>query len=98
VIGTTTSVVATAGIVAMGQWANDKPITIKFVVGSGVFAVALSIMGEANQKLAEQFGVLVMITAFLIYAVPVAQKLGLVKTKGPLGNASDLISSVLGAR
>jgi hypothetical protein len=97
-IGTTTSVAATAGIVALGQWSQDKKIGVPFIVGTGIFAVGLAILGEADAEFAAQVGLLVMITAFLIYASDVSLKLGLRKPKGFLGGLGGSISGIAGVR
>lgn len=76
-LGTPTAVVTTAGIVALGLWASDKKIDVKFVVGTGLYAVALSVFGEINAQLASQFAVLVLVTAALIYFRRIAIALGL---------------------
>lgn len=74
---TTTSVVLTGAIVAAGQWADDKQISIKMVVGVGILALSLAALSEVNTQLAEQFGVLILVGAFLIYVVPVTKALKL---------------------
>lgn len=74
---TTTSVVLTGAIVAAGQWADDKQISIKMVVGVGILALSLAALSEVNSTIAEQFGVLILVGAFLIYVVPVTKALKL---------------------
>lgn len=78
-IGTVTTVVGTAAVVALGQWSDDKKISVKFVVGTGIYAAALAILGEADAKLASQFGLLVFVTALLVYGPKTAKTLGLTK-------------------
>lgn len=74
---TTTSVVATTVVVLAGQWAkNDKGPSIKLVVGGMVLSVMLSIMSDANEKLASQFAALILVGAVLAYAIPISKKLG----------------------
>lgn len=77
---TTTSVVATAVVVTAGQWAkNNKGPNIKVVVGGMVLAVILSAMSQGNEKLAQQFAMLVLVAALLTYAIPITKKLGFSK-------------------
>lgn len=73
----TTSVVLTGALAAAGQWAQDKQVTVKMVVGVGVLALFLAVISEANPKLAQQFGVLVLVGAVFLYGPDVAKKLGL---------------------
>ena len=76
-IDTTTAVVATGIVVFAGQWAKkDEGPSIKLVGGGTVLAVILSVMSQADEKLASQFAVLILVSALLIYAVPIAKKLG----------------------
>lgn len=74
---TTTSVVLTGVVVFTGQWAKkDEGPSIKLVVGGMVLAVMLSAMSQSNDKLASQFAALILVTAVLMYARPIAKKLG----------------------
>lgn len=82
-IGTATTVLATAGVVALGVWAEEQKVTVKFIVGTGVYAAALAILGEVNDKFAAQVGLLVFVTAVLFYGPKALQALGLMgPTKG----------------
>lgn len=77
---TTTSVVLTAVIVGMGQWAkkNEGP-SVKIVVGGMALAIMLSALSNANEKLASQFATLILVGAVIIYAEPITKKLGFSK-------------------
>lgn len=75
-MNTTTSVVATGVTVTVGQWASEKRLSIKVFVGIAAMAIFLSIMESGNEKLAQQFGVLILVSAVLIYGVPIGKKLG----------------------
>ena len=75
-MNTTTMVVGTGVLVAAGRWANAQPLDIKIAVGVGVFALALSILGAADEKLAGQFALLVFILACFRYLPGIVQKLG----------------------
>lgn len=75
-MNTTTSVVLTGALVALGQWTNDKQVTVKMVVGVGLVALFLAAMSEVNQPLAQQFGVLILVGAVFIYGPDVMKGLG----------------------
>lgn len=78
-MGTSISVVGTIAVVALGQWSKDKQINMRFAVGSGIYAAIIALIGAGNQKLAEQLGLLVLVTAFLLYIQPIASALGFTK-------------------
>lgn len=72
----TTSVVATGVTVTVGRWSQDKDIPFRIFVGFGFVAIFLSVMSSGNQKLAEAFGALILVSALLYYAVPISKKIG----------------------
>lgn len=76
---TETTVLGTAGLVAINKLSTDKPIDSKFVLGVVVFALMLSILTEVNTPLAEQLGTLVFVTAALVYGPGAAKGLGFTK-------------------
>lgn len=77
---TTTSVVLTSVIVAVGQWSKkDGKITIKLVIGMMVLAIILAAMESGNEKLARQFAALILVGALLTNVVPITKKLGFSK-------------------
>jgi small basic protein len=78
-VNTTSSVVLTGVVTSAGQWAQNKTVNIQTFVGIGVLAVSLAAIGEVNAKLAEQFGLLVLVAAILYYAIPIAKGLGYYK-------------------
>lgn len=73
---TTTSVVATGVVVTVGEWASEKRLGIKVFVGLAAVAIFLSVMQAGNDKLAQQFATLILVSAVLIYGVPIGKKLG----------------------
>lgn len=96
-IGTGTTVLATAGTVALGLWAQDKNISMKFVVGTGIYAAAVAIIGEANPEFAAKFALLVFISALLFYGPDALQKLGLINQgRGILSGLGGAIGRVAG--
>lgn len=77
---TTTSTVAAVVIVTVGQWAQkDGTISIKLVVGMMVLVLMMSILGAANEQLAKQFSLLILVGAVFTYAIPITKKLGFTK-------------------
>jgi hypothetical protein len=77
VANTTTSVAATIVVVVVGKWSQDKPLDIKIAVGGAILAIGLAGLSAANEKLAGQLAALILVTALLLYTVPIARKLGL---------------------
>lgn len=76
---TTVTVVGTVAIVALGRWSQDKPITMKFAVGTGIYAVIIAMVTSGNQKFGEQLALLVLVSAFFMYIQSIARGLGLAK-------------------
>jgi Ca2+/Na+ antiporter len=83
-VNTTTTVIGTAGLVALAKWTNDQQITMDQVIGILVVAFVLAVSTEVNDAFARQFGTLIFITAVLLYGPKVAQGLGLAKKKARL--------------
>lgn len=73
---TTTSVVLTGGIVAVGQWIQDKQITFKIIVGVGITALFLAVIAESNAEFAEGLGTLILVGAIFAYAPDIVKTLG----------------------
>lgn len=71
---TTTSIVGTSIVVTIGRWADEKQLDMRMFVGLAFVAIFLSIMENSNAKLAQQFGSLILISAILIYAIPISNK------------------------
>lgn len=81
-MGTTNSVVLTGVIVSTGRWAENKPLEMRVVVGATFLAVGLAALGSVNDKLAQQFGVLILVAALFRYVVPIIKKTGITKPVG----------------
>lgn len=81
-MNTTTSVLLTGVIVVIGRWAKDEGITSRIVVAVVILALFLSLLGQNQPKLANQFGLLVLITAMFGYAPGILGKLGYPVMKG----------------
>lgn len=78
-MNTTTSAVASGVIVAFGTWAQEKPLTIKIAIGTGGVALILSLLAQANDELAQKFGLLILLAATFAYLPAIVSKLGLDK-------------------
>lgn len=75
----TNSAVLTALFVTGGRWAKGDKLDVKVFVGAAVYFVGLSVMSNMDTRLAQDFGLLVLVGAVLVYGVPLMQKLGLLK-------------------
>lgn len=77
---TTTAAFATGVVVTAGQWAkSNKGPSIKVIVGMLFLAYFLTILSNANPKIASQFAVLILVGALITYTIPITKKLGLAK-------------------
>ncbi len=75
-----TTIVVTSGlVVVVGSWAQDKPLTPRIAVGSGIAAVFLAVLGNVNEPFARLTAWGMLLTALLVYAVPMFTKLGVIK-------------------
>lgn len=79
-MNTTSAVVATGVIVTIGQWSDDKHLSVRVVVGAGALALALAAMPDV---LAERFAALFLVVAAFLYIPSIAYKAGLTKVKPP---------------
>lgn len=75
-MSTTNWVVGTGVIVASGRWSNGEPLTINFAVGVGVFTIALALLANVDQGLANKYAIAVFILACFRYLPGIVQKLG----------------------
>ena len=75
-MSTTTWVVGTGALVAAGRWANNQPITVNIAVGVGVYSIALALIQNASQPLANNYAVAVFVLACFRYLPGIVQKLG----------------------
>lgn len=80
-MNTTTSAVATGVIVGAGRWSEGKPLDLRIAIGATVFAVGLSLIGGANNVLAQRIALLVLIVAMFKYVPSIGRKSGLSKGK-----------------
>jgi hypothetical protein len=71
------SAVLTGLVVVLGQWSENKKLSIRVVIGVTVLAIFLSILDSTRADLAKAFGVLILVGAVLRYGVPLTKKLGL---------------------
>ena len=78
-IGTTETALLTGTVVIVGRWAEDEDLSMRVIVGSVFLAVGLTVVGMINDKLAQGFGILILVTALLRYALPIIKKAGFAK-------------------
>lgn len=76
---TTTSLVLTGGVVALGQWSQKKSVSIRMFVGIGFVAIILAALNNANPKLASQFAALILVAALLMNVIPISKAFGFTK-------------------
>lgn len=74
-IDTTTAVVTTGIVVVAGRWAKKKQVEVPVIVGTAATAIFLSVLSSANEQLASQFGLLILVGAVLIYGIDIAEML-----------------------
>jgi len=72
-----TSMVATGTIVYAGRVAQEKPIDVRIAIGAAAAAIGLTLMSNANEKLAQQFSWLILLGACFIYLPSVFRKTGI---------------------
>lgn len=75
----TTSVVGALGLTTVGRWSEDKPLDIKVVVGGAGFVIGLSLIGQANEDLANKLALCALIFALFRYVPSIGKKSGLIK-------------------
>lgn len=60
-----------------GRWAKGKGLTVDTVVGVVFLALCLSLIEQANEKLARSFGLLVVVGVGIVYAPIIIDATGL---------------------
>lgn len=61
----------------LGRAARNEPMTIKTVVGIGGLALMLSLIEQADKKLAQQFGLLIILGTLLAHWQVIVKATGL---------------------
>jgi hypothetical protein len=75
-MNTTTSILLTGVIVATGRWAMNQDINARIVIALIILALILSLMGQSQPGLANQFGLIVLLSATFGYGPAIFKKLG----------------------
>jgi len=75
----TTSAVVTAGIVVLNYIVTDKSVEPKFIIGTLLYLLILSVMNEGAPELAKTLALAVMITVVFLYFPGIAKKMGFTK-------------------
>ncbi len=78
-MNSTSSIVLTGGIVTLGQWVEGKPLSMRVVVGVTFAAIGLSVLGNFDQRVANQMALLILVAAVFRYGVPIVTKAGLAR-------------------
>lgn len=73
------AILLSAVVVVAGKWSQDKQLDIKLVVSGAFIAIVLSVMSEANDKLARQFALLILVSIVFVYGPTIFKKTGLTK-------------------
>jgi len=81
-VNTTTIAVGTGAVVVAGHWANEKPLSIKILIGVGGYAVCLALLSAADAQMANTLAFMVFFAACAIYVAPSAQGPGLISKLG----------------
>lgn len=84
-----TAALATGIVVVLGRWADGKELSMKILVGAVMLAIFLTIMAESNQKLASEFGMLILVGALLVNGQPLFKQLATITGQpGAAGKAT----------
>jgi hypothetical protein len=76
-VNTTTAAVVTGAIVYAGRWSQGKDLDVRVAVGTAGIAIVLSLIASGNEKLGQQFGVLILVAAAFRYLPDITKKVGL---------------------
>lgn len=80
-MNTTTTAVMTGVLVAAGRWSQGKTIGVEIAIGTAGVALILSLIANANEQLAQRFGLLILLAAAFAFLPGLVSKLGLNDTK-----------------
>lgn len=76
---TSTSALLTGVIVTAGQWSQGKGLTVRVILSAVFLAIMLTVLSQANEKLAKQFALLILVGAVITYTPSIIEKSGLGK-------------------
>lgn len=71
-----TAATTTAVIVIVGRWTQGKGLEAKIVIGAGFYAIMLSVIESSQPDFAGKIAALVLVTALLLYMIPITKALG----------------------
>lgn len=75
-MNTTTTAVMTGVLVAAGRWAQGKGVGVEIAIGTAGVALILSLLANANEMLAQRFGLLILLAAAFAFLPTIVNKLG----------------------
>jgi hypothetical protein len=88
-MNTTTSMALTAGVVTVGRWAEGKTVSFRIVMGASFVALTLAAMSNGKSaKLASQMATLILVGAFLRYAISIFTWTGISAGAGTAASAA----------
>lgn len=79
---TSTSVLLTGVIVAWGQWSEGQTSPsgkARIIFGALFLAIILTVLSDTNEKLAKQFGILILVAATMRYSLSIVGKSNITK-------------------
>jgi hypothetical protein len=71
--------VVTGITVVVGKWSKGKAPSIDNAIGVAGISIFLAIIDQANEKLAANFGYLILLTTMIIYLPDIVKATGLGK-------------------
>lgn len=71
----------TGALIVAGKWASGKAPNLDNAVGVAGIAVGLSLMDQANPKLASAFGWLIVLSVAIVYIPRITKATGLAKNR-----------------
>lgn len=75
-MNTATATLLAGTFMIIGQWVQDKPVTARLIIGIIVAALFVSLIGEANPKLGNAFGALLLVSAVIGNAPAIIKRMG----------------------
>jgi hypothetical protein len=69
--------VITGTIIVTGKWANGKAPNIQNAIGVAGIAVGLALLDQANERLADMFAWLIVLSVAIVYIPKITKGAGL---------------------
>lgn len=75
--------ILTGAITTFGRWARGKTLDMNTVIGVVVLAITLTLIEQANEKLAKAFALLVVVAVSVAHVGVILDATGLIAKKNP---------------